>query len=104
VNFTKSILLTVIYSAVLSPPAMAAADDPDTATFQADKDRQIANVLEKVQIAQKNLSCVQAAQDHTTLKVCAETFKQDYDVSETKVKAQTADKKVQKGTKNKEKQ
>ncbi|MFA5017599.1 MAG: hypothetical protein WC504_08635 [Methylobacter sp.] len=103
-NFTKSILLTVIYSAVLLAPAMAVADDPDSATFQADKDRQIANVLEKVQIAQKNLSCVQAAQDHAALKVCEETFKQDYDVSETKVKAQTSDKKAPKGAKNKEKQ
>lgn len=81
---------------------MAVADS-DQATFQADKDRQIANVLEKVQIAQKNLSCVQAAQDHAALKVCAENFKQDYDVSETKVKAQTADKNTQKNTKNKEK-
>jgi len=104
VNFTKSILLTVTYSAVLLAPALAIADDPDPATFQAEKDRQIANVLEKVQIAQKNLSCVQAAQDHAALKVCAETFKQDYDVSETKVKAQTTDKKTQKGVKNKEKQ
>lgn len=102
-NFTKSILLTVIYSVGLLVPAMAVADS-DPATFQADKDRQIANVLEKVQIAQKNLSCVQAAQDHAALKVCEETFKQDYDVSETKVKTQITDKKAQKGAKNKENQ
>jgi len=102
VNFTKSILLPMIYSAGLLIPAMAVADT-DQAVFQADKDRAIANVLEKVQIAQKNLSCVQAAQDHAALKACDETFKQAYDVSETKIKAQGADKKAQKNTKDKEK-
>ncbi len=101
-NFTKSILLTAIYSAGLLIPAIAVADS-DPATFQADKDRQIANVLEKVQIAQKNLSCVQAAQDHAALKACDEAFKQNHDVSETKVKEQVTDKKVPKGEKNKKK-
>ncbi|MGZ4970293.1 MAG: hypothetical protein ACXV8O_17025 [Methylobacter sp.] len=99
-NFIKSTLLTVICSAGLLASGMAVAD-ADQDTFQEDKDRQIANVLEKVQIAQKNLSCVQAAQDHAALKVCEENFKQDYDVSETKVKAQANDKKNQKGKKDK---
>jgi hypothetical protein len=94
-NSTRPVLLTVIYSAALLIPAIAIAD-ADSANFQADKDREIANVLEKVQIAQKHLSCVQAAQDHAALKTCSETFKQDHDVSETKIKAQ-------KDTKNKEK-
>jgi len=84
-NSTRPVLLTVIYSAALLIPAIAIADP---AAFQADKDREIANVLEKVQIAQKHLSCVQAAQDHAALKTCSETFKQDHDVSETKIKEQ----------------
>jgi hypothetical protein len=103
VNFTKSILLTVIYSAGLLIPAIALAD-ADPATFQADKDREIANVLEKVQAAQKHLSCVQAAQDHAGLKVCDEAFKPNQDVPETKVKEQVPDKKEQKNEKNKKKQ
>ncbi len=94
-NCIKPILLTVIYSVALLIPAITVADT-DPATFQADKEREIANVLEKVQIAQKNLSCVQAAQDHAALKACSDAFKQDHDVSETKIKAQ-------KDTKNKEK-
>jgi hypothetical protein len=100
VSFTK-LILTVIYSVGLLAPAMAIADD--SADFQADKDRQIAHVVEKVQIAQKHLSCLQAAQDHEALKVCDETFKQDQDDSDTKVKAQASDKKAPKAGKNKEK-
>lgn len=106
-NFSKSILLTVICSAGLLAPAIAATN-PDPATFQADKDQHIANILERIQIDQKNLSCVQAAQDHAALNACDETIKQDHDVLEPKVeapvadkKAPIADKKIQKGTKNK---
>jgi hypothetical protein len=102
VNFTKSILLTVIYSAGLLIPAITFADS-DPATFQADKDREIAKVLEKVQVAQKHLSCVQAAQDHAGLKVCDETFNPSQNVPETKVKEQTNDKNEQKIEKNKKK-
>lgn len=101
-SFTKSILLTVIYSASLLTPAIALAE-ADPATFQADKEREIAKVLEKVQTAQKNLSCVQAAEDHAALKACEEAFKQNQDVPETKVKEQVPDKKVQKSEKNKKK-
>ncbi|MGZ5006342.1 MAG: hypothetical protein ACXWE9_03880 [Methylobacter sp.] len=101
-SFTKLILLMLIYSVGLLAPAMAVADD-DSADFQSEKNRQIAHVVEKVQIAQKHLSCLQAAQDHAALKVCDETFKQDQDDSDTKVKAQGAEKKAAKGGKNKEK-
>lgn len=110
-NLTKSILLTVIYSAGLLAPAIAAAapdpnpdPDPDPATFQADKGRHIANILERIQIAQKNLSCVQAAQDHTALNACDETVKQNHDVLEPEVKAPIANKKAQKNAKPKGKQ
>ena len=99
----------MIYSAALLVPAMAVAD-PDPATFQADKDRQIANVLERVRIAQKNLSCVQAAQDHAVLNACDESFNQDHKALEPKVEAPIADKKapiadknIQKNSKNKQK-
>ena len=104
-NPKKSILLTLAYSAFLLVPAMAVADT-DTATFQADKARQTAIVLEKVQTAQKNLSCVQEAQDHAALKVCEEDFKQKFVAPETKEKpqCQCPDKKVRKSTKAKTKQ
>jgi hypothetical protein len=104
-NFTKLILLAVIYSAGLLIPALSvAAPDSDPATFEADKGRHIANILEKIQIAQKNLSCVQAAQDHTALNACDETVKQDHDVLEPEKKAPIADKKAQKNAKPKGKQ
>lgn len=103
-NFTKSILLAVIYSAGSLAPAIAVADtDADTATFQADKERHIAKILERIQIDQKNLSCVQAAQDHASLKTCDDTVKQDHDVAEPKAEAPVADKKAKNGAKNKEK-
>lgn len=101
-NISKSILLTTVYSMGLLIPAIALADT-DPATFQADKDREIASVLEKVQIAQKHLSCVQAAQDHAGLKVCDETFNPSQNVPETKVKEQGTDKKDQKIENNKKK-
>lgn len=104
-NFTKLILLAVIYSAGLLAPALSvAAPDSDPATFEADKDRHIANILEKIQIAQKNLSCVQAAQDHTALNACDATVKQDHDVLEPEKKAPVIDKKTQKNAKPKGKQ
>lgn len=95
VSFTKQTILTITYSAGLLASAMAVAET-DPASFQAEKDRQIANVLEKVQIAQKNLSCVQAAQDHADLKACDEVFKQSNDASDTKGKEQATDKKTPK--------
>lgn len=102
-NFTKSTLLTVIYGASLLLPAIStAATDPDPATFQADKDRYIATILESIQIDQKNLSCVQAAQDHAALKACGELVAQDHDVLEPKVEAPIADKTSQKSAKNKD--
>lgn len=101
-NFIKSILLTVIYSVSLLIPAITIADTGQEA-FQADKDREIATVLEKVQIAQKHLSCVQAAQDHAALKVCDEAFKPAQNVPETKVKEHATDKKEQPIEKNKKK-
>lgn len=105
-NFTKSILLSVIYSAGILVPALAAAES-DPATFQGDKERRIAKILERIQIDQKNLSCLQGAQDHAALKVCDEIAKQDHDVSEPKEEpkqeAPAADKKPQKDAKNKAK-
>ncbi|TAN64785.1 MAG: hypothetical protein EPN17_18565 [Methylobacter sp.] len=84
-NFIKLTALTVSYSAVLLAPVIAvAAFDP--AAFQADKEQHIANVLERIQVDQKNLSCVQTAEDHAALKACDEAFKQDPDISGTKLK------------------
>ncbi|MGZ8239017.1 MAG: hypothetical protein ACXWTY_14220 [Methylobacter sp.] len=99
----NSILLTVAYSAFLLVPAVAVADT-DPAAFNADKERQIAIVLEKVQTAQRNLSCVQEAQDHAALKICEEDFKQKFAVPETEAKQPCPDKKVQKSVKSKKKQ
>jgi hypothetical protein len=103
VKSKNSILLTVAYSAFLLVPAMAVADT-DPATFKADKERQIAIVLEKVQTAQRNLSCVQEAQDHAALKICEEDFKQKFAVPETEAKQPCPDKNVQKSAKSKKKQ
>lgn len=78
-----------------------AAADPDPATFQADKDRYIATILERIQIDQKDLSCVQAAQDHAALKACGELVTQDHEVLEPKVEAPVDEKTLQKSPNNK---
>ncbi len=110
-NFTKSILFTVLYCASLLAPAMAVADTEPT-TFQSDKDRHIAKILARIQIDQKNLSCVQTAQDQTALNACDATGKQDHEALDPKVetpapaadkKAPIVDKKTQNGAKHKAK-
>jgi hypothetical protein len=108
-NFTKSILFAVLYGTGLLAPAMAIADTEPT-TFQAEKDRHIAKILARIQIDQKNLSCVQNAQDQTALNACDATGKQDHEALEPKVetpaankKAPVADKKTQNSSKNKAK-
>ncbi len=88
--------LTVILGAAILAPAIALAE-PDPTSFQAEKDRTIANILERIQIVQKNLSCVQAAQDTAALKVCHDTVKQERDSLETKIKGQVSDRKAEKG-------
>lgn len=108
----NSILLTVTYSALLLVPTVAASDT-DPADFKTDKERQTAIVLEKVQSAQKSLSCVQEAKDQAALKVCEEDFKQKFNVPLTKENvAETTEKqpcqcppkKARKAAKAKEKQ
>lgn len=95
----------MIYSSGLLTSAISiAAADPDPATFQADKERHIAIILERIQVAQKNLSCVQASQDHAALKACDVPVNQDKVVSEPQVKAPVVEKnekKTQKDPKNK---
>jgi hypothetical protein len=86
---------------LLAPAISVATPDLDPATFQADKDRHIANILEKIQIAQKNLSCVQAAQDQTALNTCDDTVKQAHDAVEPEIKAPIIEKKTQKGPNHK---
>lgn len=99
-NLTKLILSAAVYAASSMTSAIAVADT-DPATFQAEKDRHIANILEKIRIDQKNLSCVQNAQDHTALKACVETDKQDNSAPEPKAETPpNADKKAQKSVKN----
>jgi hypothetical protein len=108
-HFTKSILFAVLYGAGILAPAITVANTEPT-TFQADKDRHIANILARIQIDQKNLSCVQNAQDQTALNACDATGKQAHEALEPKAeapaadkKAPNADKKTQNGAKHKAK-
>jgi len=99
-NFTKLILSAAVYTASSMTSAIAVAET-DPATFQADKERHIASILERIRIDQKDLSCVQAAEDHAALQACVETVKQDSSASEPKAEApQNADKKAPKAVKN----
>lgn len=99
-NFTKLILSAAACAAVSMASATALAET-DPATFQADKDRSIAIILERIRIDQKDLSCVQAAEDHAALKACDEAVKQDHSVAEPKAEEpQNIDKKPQKVMKN----
>jgi hypothetical protein len=104
-SFTKSIFTATICSASLLTSALAVAD-AETTAFQADKDHQIAKILERIQIDQKNLSCVQNAQDEPSLKACVETVKQAHEAAEPKPAAPAApvcDKKPGKDVTNKKK-
>lgn len=103
-NFTKSIFTATICSASLLTSALAVAD-AETTAFQADKEHQIAKILERIQIDQKNLSCVQNAQDEPSLKACVETVKQAHEAAEPKpaAPAPVCDKKPEKAVTNKKK-
>jgi hypothetical protein len=89
----KSILLAAIFGASLLASAITVAA-PEVTTFQAEKERHIANILARIQIDQKNLSCVQTAQDDAALKACDATGKQDHETLEPKAEEQVVDKKA----------
>ncbi|MDD5276560.1 MAG: hypothetical protein PHR16_10820 [Methylovulum sp.] len=95
---TQSFFISIIFTVgmLTSSAAMATADP---AAFQSSKDQQIAGLQERLQIVQTHLSCVQASQDAAGIKSCQEAAKQQSSALETKLKAQRAEKKAQRGTK-----
>jgi hypothetical protein len=91
-NFTQSVLSATI--SLIPVFAVAAAD---TSGFQSAKEQHIAKILERIQIDQKNLSCMQNAQDEPALKACVETVKQAHEAAEPKkAEKPTCDKKEEK--------
>lgn len=89
-NFKSTLLVAGLFASV----SAFAAQDP--AAFQAAKDAHVANIQERLQVVQTNLSCSQAAADHKALKACHETAVKAHKALDAKLKAQLADKKAMK--------
>jgi hypothetical protein len=70
-NFTKS---TLLVAGLLASVSAFAAQDP--AAFQAAKEAHIANIQERLQIVQTNLTCTQGAADAAAMKACIKQLKQ----------------------------
>jgi hypothetical protein len=87
----KYTLLSIIGAGLLVSTA-AMATDP--ALFQAEKEREIGNMQERIQLGQERLACVQAATDSNALKACHQAAKAKMDVLEAKIKAQVSENKA----------
>lgn len=85
-NPTQYILFTILAAGFLAPMIVEAVPNP--AIFQAEKDREIANVQQRLQITQDRLACVQAAGDKAALKLCRSTAKLKWDALEKQTKAE----------------
>lgn len=93
-NFTKSTLLA---AGLLASTSGFSAPDP--AAFMAMKEMHIANIQARLDIVQKHLSCVQAAQDQAAIKACHDAVKQEHKALAEKIKSQRADRKAQREAK-----
>ncbi len=88
-----SIIPIIFATGVLVSSVSVAA--PNQAAFQASKDQQIANLQERMQMVQANLSCIQVAKDPVGLKSCQEAAKKKSEEFQEKLKAQRAKQKAQ---------
>ncbi len=89
-NFKSTLLVAGLFASV----SAFAAQDP--AAFQAAKDVHVANIQERLQIIQTNLSCTQAAADAAAMKACHKTAEAAHKALGAKLKAQLADRKAMK--------
>ncbi len=95
-SFTKNFLL--VAGLLVSTAAFSASPAPGD--FQAAKAAHIANIQARLQSVQKQLSCVEAAQDVAAIKVCHDAAKEERQALVEKMKLQRAERKAQRQAKH----
>ncbi|SEG22888.1 hypothetical protein [Nitrosomonas ureae] len=73
-----------------SPLILAAEQDPD---FLPEKNREMGNIKERIQILEGRLNCMQKTNDFESLKTCNQAADQKMDALEAKINAQERNKK-----------
>ncbi|PXX15616.1 hypothetical protein C8R27_10931 [Nitrosomonas ureae] len=81
-----NLILMITMSLIFSTPLMSAAEQ--VADFSSEKNREIGNVKERIQILEGRLNCMQKTNDFESLKTCNQAANQKLDALETKIDAQ----------------
>ncbi|PSJ16052.1 hypothetical protein [Nitrosomonas supralitoralis] len=94
--FNLALILTV--GLFFTSTIMSAADqDPN---FTPEKDREIANVKERIHILEERFNCMRKTKDFESLKSCNQAADKKLDVLEAKIKMQPHDKRATSDTKH----
>ncbi|SNX61275.1 hypothetical protein SAMN06296273_2730 [Nitrosomonas ureae] len=83
---TFNLLLMITVGLIFSSPIMSAVEQD--ADFQPEKNREIGNVKERIQILEGRLNCMQKTNDFESLKTCNQAADQKLDALENKINAQ----------------
>lgn len=83
-------LIVVVGMFFSSMTISAAEQDPD---FQLEKNREIGNVKERLQIIEGRLNCMQKTNDFESLKTCNQAADKKMDALEAKINSQERNKK-----------
>ncbi|ALQ50063.1 hypothetical protein [Nitrosomonas ureae] len=81
-----NLILMITVSLIFSTPLMSAAEQ--VADFPSEKNREIGNVKDRIQILEGRLNCMQKTNDFESLKTCNQAAAQKLDALETKIDAQ----------------
>jgi len=84
-----NLFLIIVIGMLISSSIMAAADQD--ADFTNERDRESANIKQRIQILEERLNCVQKGKDFEALKSCNKAADNKLDALDAKVKAQNAD-------------
>ena len=86
-----NLLLIITAGLFFASPLISAAEkDPN---FQTEKNREIGNVKERIQIIEGRLNCMQKSNDFESLKTCNQGADKKMDALEAKINAQERNKK-----------
>ncbi|PXX09523.1 hypothetical protein [Nitrosomonas ureae] len=81
-----NLFLMIAVGFIFSSPLMSAAEP--NKDFQSEKNREIGNVKERIQILEGRLTCMQKTNDFDSLKTCNQAADQKLDALENKINAQ----------------
>ena len=84
-----NLLLILVVNVLISSSVMAVADQD--ADFTNERDRETANIKQRIQILEERLNCIQKGKDFEALKSCNQAADNKLDALDAKIKAQNAD-------------